>query len=95
MWGADSLVPEQVRPTLLWIDDFEPGLALLRFLIGIALIGSLAHPGAAVRLSRPRLLLAGLTRARGRTLSPLSATGRHLSDSRGHEECNCQTDCQR
>jgi len=30
MWGADSLVPEQVRPTLLWIDDFEPGLALYR-----------------------------------------------------------------
>ena len=31
MWGAERLIPEQVssiRPTLLWIDDFEPGLAL-------------------------------------------------------------------
>ncbi len=31
MWGAERLVSEPVspvRPTLLWIDDFEPGLAL-------------------------------------------------------------------
>jgi len=31
MWNAETLVQEQVspvRPTLQWIDDFEPGLAL-------------------------------------------------------------------
>jgi len=27
MWDAETLA-EQVKPTLLWIDDFEPGLAL-------------------------------------------------------------------
>src|SRR6266576_6737078 len=30
MWGVETLVQEQLRPTLLWIDDFEAGLALYR-----------------------------------------------------------------